>query len=520
MIPLVSSLLLGPTRPPDLETLSQLESAGFNEPLSAWMMLSELASKTENIHAGRERFSALADAIVGSYDPTRALNNLYVILTNSQNQTASKILTLFSDSPLEAQALTCICSGSQSLSMDLIQDPNRLLSLFNNQSWQSLGTREALAERSSFITHGTDSFDEGMSALREFKRWESLHIAMCDLLKLVDTSEILVRLADAADLCLQGAVNISSRVLESQHGQPLLADGSPDGFCVIGMGKLGGRELNFSSDIDLLYVYDSPHGRTSVSGLSSYEYYPKLARMITDAIHRITSEGFVFRVDLRLRPEGSAGDIANAVEGYHRHYAARGQIWERQALIKARPIAGSQRTGDAFLSALKPFVFDDQSDPLILDEINRNREKIAHALLKRNSGAHHVKLGPGGIREIEFLTQGFQLIHTGVQQWPWERGTLQALDWITRQGYLGESEAQDLNDAYLFLRDLENRIQIAAGHQAHEIPSDTHSRNVLARMMGIKGQGSDGPSETLLSRYKAHTDRVVSIYERVFHTVL
>lgn len=520
MIPLVSSLLLGPTRPPDLETLAQLESAGFTEPLSAWMLLSELASKSVNLQSGRERFSALADAIVDSYDPSRALNNLYVILTSSQLQTASEILALFADSPIEAQALTCICSGSQSLSMDLIQDPNRVLSLFRNRSWQSLGTQEELAERSSFITQSTDSFDEGMSALREFKRWEYLHIAMCDLLKLVDTTDILVRLSDAADLCLRGAVNISSRVLESQHGQPLLADGKPNGFCVIGMGKLGGRELNFSSDIDLLYVYDSPTGRTSISGLSSYEYYPKLARMITDAIHRITPEGFVFRVDLRLRPEGSAGDIANPVEGYRGHYAARGQIWERQALIKARPIAGNQRTGDAFLSALKPFVFDDHCDPLILDEINRNREKIALALLKRNSGAHHVKLGPGGIREIEFLAQGFQLIHTGVQRWPCERGTLQALVHITREGYLSESEAQDLSDAYLFLRDLENRIQIAAGHQAHEIPPDTHSRNVLARMMGIKGSGVDDPSEILLSRYTAHTERVVSIYERVFHTVM
>ncbi len=500
--------------------LSQLQKAGFREPNAAGMLLYEIGQRASGLASDRKPLPSLLGAIVDSYDPNRALNNIYTLLTQKNDTIAVSFLRLLADQPDETNALVGICACSQSLSMDIIQDPEFVLSLLSDSRWRSFSSVEVLSGRLSAMIEGTDTFEGGLTALRTFKRQEYLHIAICDLMKLVDTSGILRRLSDVADVCLQGALELSARELTGRHGEPLLPDGRPSEFAVIGMGKLGGQELNFSSDIDILYVYDSPKGKASRSGLSTYEYYIKLARRITDAIGRITPDGLVFRVDLRLRPEGRTGDIASAVDSYRQHYHTRGQIWERQALIKARPLAGSYAVGQEFLDAIEPFVFQPESDPLILDEINRSREKIAHALLEKGSGEHHVKLGPGGIREIEFITQGFQLIHAGACRWPWERRTLTALSWTASQGYLADHEVACLQDAYLFLRDLENRIQITSGHRTHEIPTDIHDRSVLARMMGIQGHGIHESADLLLSHYSVHTNRVRRIYERIFHSAL
>ncbi|MEE2710781.1 MAG: hypothetical protein VYA69_14435, partial [Gemmatimonadota bacterium] len=456
MKPLLNSMATQPQIRPDPEILSQLQKAGFREPNSAGMMLYEIGQHASDLASDRKPLPSLLEAIVDSFDPNRALNNIYTLLMQENETIAASLLRLFARHPDETNALVGICASSQPLSMAIIQDPEHVLSLFSDARWKSFSSVEVLFKRLSAMIDGTATFEGGLIALRTFKRQEYLHIAMCDLMKLADTSDILRRLSDVADVCLQGACDLSVRELVDRHGEPLLPDGQPSRFAVIGMGKLGGQELNFSSDIDILYVYDSPKGKTSRSGLSTYEYYTKLARMVTDAIGRITPEGIVFRVDLRLRPDGRTGDIASAVDGYRRHYYTRGQIWERQALIKARPVAGSHAVGQQLLDAIEPFVFHPESDPLILEDINRSREKIAHTLLEKGSGEHHVKLGPGGIREIEFITQGFQLIHTGAGCWPWERSTLPALSWIASQGYLADHEVACLHDAYLFLRDLEN----------------------------------------------------------------
>lgn len=463
---------------------------------------------------------SIFNVIIASYDPERALRNLYTLLTQSDDNAAASIFHILEHGPQETEVLVSIFSGSQPLSMIVIQDPAFLISVLSDGVWQTLRSREQIAYTLKTMTAQASSFEETLTCLRTFKKQEYLRIAICDLLKQADTPEVLLRLSDVADLCLQNACEVCTRVLEERHGRPILSDGRPSEFAVIGMGKLGGQELNFSSDIDLLYVYDSTDGATTGSRLSTYEYYPKLARMITDAISRITPDGLVFRVDLRLRPEGRAGDIANPIDGYRRHYASRGQSWERQALIKARVVAGDRAVGQRFMDAVMPFVFHQESDPLILDDINRMREKITRALVERGSGEHHVKLGPGGIREIEFIVQGFQLIYGGAQAWPWERSTLRTLSWIATHGYLTEGEATNLHEAYLFLRDLENRIQMAAGHQTHEIPDNEHEQAVLARMMGIRGESDCETADLLLSHYRTHTGRVRRIYERVFHSAI
>jgi glutamate-ammonia-ligase adenylyltransferase len=508
-----------PESPPE-SVAAHLSQQGFKDPKRTWAMVRQLDQRLVSRFASTHPVSALLEAAAASYDPDRAFNNLYSLYPQVEDEHTRTFLNLITHPSDARDALTAICAGSQPLSALLIQNPGFLRDVFSNTSWQHLKPRDQLQQELTGRLINLASVEEAMGQLRAFKKQEYLRIAVADLMRQSDTPTILQRLSDVADLCLQGAYEVATRHLERKHGKPRLNETQPSGFAIIGMGKLGGSELNFSSDIDLMYVYDSTEGRTTESHLSTYEYYPKLARLITDMISRITTDGLTFRVDLRLRPEGRAGDIANSVDGYRWHYESHGQMWERQALLKARVCAGCMTVGDQFTKAIRDLVFHPTFDPLILDDIHHMREKIARALIERGSNDYHVKLGTGGIREIEFIVQGFQLVYGGMQGWPWERGTLKTLAWITDQGYLTDDESADLSAAYLFLRDLENRIQMTSDHQTHVIPIESHAQTVLARMMGLSAETEEASAHLLLSWYRKHTTAVRSIYERVFHSAM
>lgn len=520
----ITALTVSDGRPDAATATSHLRRCGFSEPEQAWSMVQTLGCRASGLYPSQDTLPPILTAVASSFDPERGLKNLYTLLTQSDDASAAALFRILTDRKEERKALVALCSGSPYLTATIMQNPPFIVSLLSGDAWRRLRERASMASSMNAVLNSMKTIEEAMVALRVFKRQEYLRIALCDLLKYAATPDVLKSLSDVADLCLQGAHDASARHLEQRHGIPMTrnAEGreTPCEFAIIGMGKLGGQELNFSSDIDLLYVYDVTDGITTKTRLSTYEYFPKLAQLITDVVGRITPNGFVFRVDLRLRPEGRAGDIANTAEGYRWHYQSFGQIWERQALIKARPVAGSQTVGQRFLETVRAFVFQAESDPLILDDINRMREKINRALLERSNGEYHVKLGPGGIRDIEFILQGFQLIYGGMQGWPWERNTLKTLDWIAARGYLSDSEAVDLRDAYLFLRDLENRIQMMNGQQTHEIPADEQTRATLARMMGIRARTPGETADLLRSHYHTHTHRVRRIYNRVFHSAM
>ncbi len=502
----------------------RLRSFGFGDPADAWHLLGQIDGRLSPLAIPGNLFPALVDAAGASLQPDRALINLHAVITRSSDDHIPALLNLLAVPSESRNALLTILSCSPYLSTVLVQDLGFLIDTFGGDSWRILQTAEQMEAELEEAFQGVSSPDEAMKPLRDFKKRTYLRIAVCDLMKQSDTPTILERLSDVADICLQAAHDVCGRKLEARHGRPMLEGTRPSGFAVIGMGKLGGRDLNFSSDIDLLYVYDATDGRTEKDGLSTYEYYPKLARSVTDLISRLTPDGQVFRVDLRLRPEGRAGDIANSLEGYRWHYEIQGQAWQRQALLKARCSAGSKEVGDRFLDTIQPFVFYPAHDqPLILEDINHMRERIKRALMERGSGDYHVKLGTGGIREVEFIAQGFQLVYGGSQKWTWERGTRRMLEFLAERGYLSESEASDLDDAYLFLRDLENRIQMTSGHQTHEIPRDRGAQAVLAGMMGLSGtspEAREAAPDRMLAAYAKHTGRVHQVYDRVFHSAM
>ncbi len=314
--------------------------------------------------------------------------------------------------------------------------------------------------------------------------------------------EVARELAALADVCFQAAVAEADRALCERHGEPLEESGARARFSVVAMGKHGAEELNFCSDVDVLYVYSSDQGRCTGSGLTLHEYFVKLGERVTRTISEPTDEGFVFRVDLRLRPEGGAGALANSLGALESYYESWGRPWERLAWLKARPCAGDRALGAAILAEMRPFCYP--RTPLfdVVAEIRALDAKIK-AQLQRGAGDRDIKLGKGGIREIEFFVQALQLLHGGKDPALRERGTLRALDRLLFAGLVSAGEHRELSESYLFLRRLEHRIQLEDGQQTHALPERAERVEALGRLMGFGDGATFGRALTRL-RARVH----------------
>jgi glutamate-ammonia-ligase adenylyltransferase len=345
------------------------------------------------------------------------------------------------------------------------------------------------------------------AALRRTKSREIVRIATRDLLALADLPATAAALADLAEAALEVATRGVDARLAVDYGRPEAE------FAVLGMGKLGGRELNFSSDVDLIYVASYLDGETAGPKPVSYEvYFTRLAEGITRAMSAVTADGFVFRVDLRLRPEGGVGGLVTALRNAEVYYEGWGQTWERAALIKARCVAGSHRLGEMFLRMVEPFVYRRYLDFTAIEEIRALKRRIDAEVRRGGQATSNVKLGIGGIREIEFFVQAHQLIHGGRLPAIRQRGTLGALDALAARGLVRPSDARALADAYVFLRTVEHRIQVVAERQTHTLPSGDDALLRLARRCGFDGV------ETFRARLAQVTGTVSAHYRGLFKT--
>jgi glutamate-ammonia-ligase adenylyltransferase len=295
------------------------------------------------------------------------------------------------------------------------------------------------------------------------------------------TLEVARELSGLADACLEAAVKFCSAELVTGYGEPVCNDSAP-GFSVIALGKLGGDELNFSSDIDLLYLYASDDGQAG--SLSLHEYYARLSKAVTRALSESTSDGMVFRVDLRLRPEGQSGAICNSLRAAESYYETFGRTWERQALLRARPAAGDAWLGDAFLKMVEPFVFPRIGGTQTLDEVRALRRMFVTA---NANGSWDVKLGTGGIRDVELVAQVLQLLYGGKRPDLRDRTTLPSLSKLALAGLISDYENRTLTDAYKLLRRIEHRLQLEHAQQVHRLPETAEGMDTLARRLGYAG---------------------------------
>jgi glutamate-ammonia-ligase adenylyltransferase len=362
----------------------------------------------------------------------------------------------------------------------LLADVSRWQELLRDPWLARAKPRELVMSEVAAATSGAVDLADLERRLRRLRRREMLRLGARELAS-ADTIEVAGELSALADACLQCATAFCAAQSANAWGEPIGRD-RPARFAVLAMGKLGGQELNFSSDIDLIYVYSTDEG--SAGRFSLHEYFARLAQMLTRAIDEITADGFVFRVDLRLRPEGRTGAICNSLAAAERYYETFGRTWERQALLRARPAAGDLAIGEQLLATLEPFIFPRSASAGTVDEVRALRRLHRQGAEGHGEG-FNVKLGSGGIRDVELVAQLLQLLYAGRRRELRERATLPALHKLALAGLLSDREARGLASAYRFWRRVEHRVQLEDGAQIHRLPFEGPALVRMARRLGF-----------------------------------
>ncbi|HSK03655.1 MAG TPA: hypothetical protein VK932_20525, partial [Kofleriaceae bacterium] len=413
---------------------------------------------------------------------------------------------------------TLSCHAAPYLATLLTRDPHRLIRVATDPYLRREKPREIFAAELAARTAGARTAAELRAVLRRVRADELVRLGVRELELGLDT-EVGRELARLADACFDEAIRWHDAELRARYGPPLYTDDDgeerPARLAVIGMGKLGGQELNFASDVDVIYVYSSDQGQAGE--LSLHEYFAKLCTGVTAALSEVTEDDTVFRVDLRLRPEGARGAIANSLAQMERYYETFGRPWERQAWIKARPCAGDPALGAEIMATLRPFVFPRLVAPTVIDDVRELNRRIKRELVRPRRGGggaaagsatagFDLKNGEGGIREIEFFVQALQLIHAGKRPSLRCRGTLAALDALLFAGLVTDDEHLALRRAYRWMRHAEHVLQLEGGLQTQTVPEDDARRLVLARRLGYP---DDAACAAELAR---HTTAVAKLF--------
>ncbi|HWP90768.1 MAG TPA: bifunctional [glutamate--ammonia ligase]-adenylyl-L-tyrosine phosphorylase/[glutamate--ammonia-ligase] adenylyltransferase [Thermodesulfobacteriota bacterium] len=386
------------------------------------------------------------------------------------------------------EILYLIASYSRFLGRAIISYPEILDTFFTPEFLQSQKPLQKTLEETIGIAKSSKTAELLMARLRRYKYKEISRIIYRDIMDLGGFPEIMEELSDLASGILEAAFRFFKEEMQLKNlGR----------FVIIGMGKLGGRELNLSSDIDLVYLYKD---------LGNPDPFFKLAERITKTISAVTNEGFIYRVDLGLRPGGGKSAIAVSYEGAIEHYFYWGDTWERAALIKSRPVAGNISLGEEFNREIEPFVYKKFLDYASIEDLKDMKTKL-DKLHKR----HDVKLGKGGIREIEFFIQALQLVNGGALSDLREKNTLKALEKLLANRIIEEPVFKSLTSSYLFLRKVEHAIQLADELQTHRIPEDPDSVDKLAKRLGFNRR------EEFEREYQKMTSQVSTIYDRLFY---
>ncbi len=348
-----------------------------------------------------------------------------------------------------------------------------------------------------------------MRVLRLRRHRELVRIAWRDLAGWASLPETLEELSALADACVEAALRWLERDMQTSHGVVLNEAGEASRLIVLGMGKLGGRELNFSSDIDLILAYDSQGETPGPKVLSHEEYFKRIGRSLGHVLSEVTDDGFVYRVDTLLRPFGKSGPLVMHVDAMEQYYQSHGREWERYALIKARPIAGDLAAGEQLLKVLRPFIYRRYLDYSAFDSL-REMKALIEQQHQRSGNKDNIKVGAGGIREIEFIAQAFQLIRGGHDHALQQRSLMPVLEVLERDGLLPEYAVTGLRESYIFLRRAENRLQAWRDQQTHELPHDDERQLALALAMGFTTWGE------FCQALKSHRTRVQQQFEQVF----
>jgi glutamate-ammonia-ligase adenylyltransferase len=378
------------------------------------------------------------------------------------------------------EELPRIAAGSEFIASVLIQDPQALEWFSRNKD--PAAARIACADYEARAAAGAAA--DAQRLLREWRRREMLRIAWRDMAGRASVTETLHALSDLADACIRAAAAAARLHLEPVFGTPRDAQGKEVPLIVLGMGKLGGRELNFSSDIDLMFLFPQPGQSDGLHRVENEEYFSRLGRELIRLLDVRNEDGFVFRVDMRLRPFGESGPLVVSLAALEDYLQEHGRDWERYAWIKARPILGAAAYAAAYREFVRPFVYRRYLDFGVIESLRDMKALIAREVSRRELD-QHLKLGRGGIREIEFIVQSMQLVRGGSDRRLQSTSLLEVLPKLAGSKLMAPSDIAELTDAYFVLRKAENALQLMRDEQTHSLPADSTDRTRLSLIMGL-----------------------------------
>jgi glutamate-ammonia-ligase adenylyltransferase len=492
---------------------SLLRSWRLRDPERGWRNLTGLAEAL-SLDGLRELCTPLGRLLPRCPDPDMALNNLERFLANPAG--LSGLSVLLENRARLLEILLHLFSTSQTFSDLLSLNPD-YLDMLRVPLRRSPSKEELQAQLQAEV----DAAYEDSAVLRAFRRFrqrQMLRIGANDIIRERPLEEITRDIAHVADVAIEVALTVALRHVSKRFGQPCTEDGRPVTCVVLALGKHGGEELNYSSDIDLMFLY-SDEGTTQGKRITSVGNDEFFARVVTEVVRLLSSHtdrGHAFRIDLRLRPEGHRGPLARSLASTLAYYDAMGRTWERQALIKVRPVAGDLALGQRFLQAIESFVYRKYLSFAEINEIKAIKRRIEHKTNQAGTSSTEVKTGRGGIRDIEFTIQFLQLLNGGELPQVRQRNTLLALSALERVGCLTDQEYRVLDDAYRFLRKVEHRLQLLFDLQTHRLPEGEDELRKLALRMGYSGR-DPGPLNAFLRDYKEKTELTRRILDHLLH---
>jgi len=476
-----------------------LAPIGFDDWLQAYHCLRRIPNSQETRLILADGLPYLLMALSNAAHPDRVLVSFERFVRNAPKQL--ELLRYLAGNPRAVEMLVTVFAGSQFLTEILLRHPEYFEQVTGRKHLAELKTVEQLNGEQKgklaplLANHGDDKpippaqILPLLDTLRRFQRQEILRIGTYDLLDLFDLPTVTAQLSNLTDSLTQTCLSIAA--LQSKT--------DPTGFAVLGMGKLGGEELNYSSDIDLIFVAADRAGA-----------YLDLGQQLIDALARTTSEGFLYRVDMRLRPWGRSGPLVSSLEGHIGYLQKHARLWEKQAMLKARIIAGDEVVSQELLDQAQTLLFETPAETVRRD-VRAMKERIETKLRRQGDSWGEVKLGEGSIRDIEFVTQYLQLVHGKQNHQLHSRNTLDALARLSAANYLQPAEYRILADGYIFLRTVEHHLQLMHYRQTHKLPNEPEALNHLARRLRFPGPEA---GEKFVARYQAHCVAIRTVYRR------
>jgi glutamate-ammonia-ligase adenylyltransferase len=477
------------------------------------------AHLTERAHRVLEKIGPpLLQEIFASPDPDMAMTNLERFLCSVGSR--STFYALLAENREVLKLIVSLFGMSEFLSKIFIGHPELLDSMVARTLASSFKDLAIMEEELAQMLAQAADFEERLDMLRRYRHEEFLRIGMNDIYGKLGQTEIALQLTTLADACLKAACGIARQEL-SRFGRPVYSDSGGNlheaDFAVIGMGKMGGMELNYHSDLDIIYIYDHQGYTDGVKQISNHEYFAKLGQKIIMILTTQTREGYVYKLDTRLRPSGNAGPLVTSLDSFKNYHKDEAQVWERQALTKSRVVLGGDTLKEGIEEIIRHTVYGFSADEAVRSEIHRLRMRMENEIARESEGSYNIKTGRGGMVDVEFIVQYLLLKHGHSTPEIRSKSTLTALKSIRSAGIICESDCETLLTGYKFLRRLENRLRIVHDNSMNDLGGTKEYLDMLARRLGCDPKLRH-PGDALMKEYEKVTEGIRGVYERILGT--